>query len=87
MRLEFCVNIPRKRHLKGVKKRKKPGSSKTFYSDLLACQKASAFSGVFVILSSAYKETQLKIRALRWWDKDIRELQKDFCEFTALFEK
>jgi acetyltransferase-like isoleucine patch superfamily enzyme len=32
------------------------------------------------------KETQLKIKESRWWDKDIEELQKDLNEFTHALE-
>jgi len=32
------------------------------------------------------KETQLKIKASKWWDKDIKELQKVMDEFTHSLE-
>jgi acetyltransferase-like isoleucine patch superfamily enzyme len=32
------------------------------------------------------KEIQLKIKASRWWDKSIEELQKDFEQFTRPVE-
>jgi len=32
------------------------------------------------------KETQLKIKASKWWDKDITELQKDIEEFVHPLE-
>ncbi len=32
------------------------------------------------------KETQLKIKASRWWDKDIEELRKDFDKFAVPVE-
>lgn len=32
------------------------------------------------------EETQLKIKASKWWDKDITELQKDIEEFTYPLE-
>lgn len=32
------------------------------------------------------KETQLKIKASKWWDKSIEELQKDFEQFTRPVE-
>lgn len=32
------------------------------------------------------KETQGEIKASKWWDKDIKELQKDFDEFTRPLE-
>ncbi|HCO96261.1 MAG TPA: hypothetical protein DIU00_20365 [Phycisphaerales bacterium] len=32
------------------------------------------------------KETQLKIKASKWWDKDIEELRKDFDKFAIPLE-
>lgn len=32
------------------------------------------------------KETQLKIKASKWWDKDIEELRKDFDKFARPLE-
>jgi len=32
------------------------------------------------------KETQLKIKASKWWDKDIEELRKDFDKFAKPLE-
>jgi hypothetical protein len=32
------------------------------------------------------KETQLKIKASKWWDKDMDELQKDLDEFINPLE-
>ena len=32
------------------------------------------------------EEERLKIKSLKWWDKDIKELQKDLDEFTRPFE-